>query len=40
MQLTLARLKEGAGYDAGPIVEECESAIQEIRDQICGLYRD
>jgi len=40
MQLTLARLKEAAGDDAGPLVEECQSAIQEIRDQIRGFDRD
>ena len=40
MQLTLGRLKRGGSGEAALVVEECEKAIQEIREHIRSIYRD
>lgn len=40
MQLTLGRLKRSTGDEAAALIDECERAVREIRDQIRGFYRD
>ena len=40
MQLSLGRLKHSTGDEAAALIEECESAIHEIRKQIRGFSRD